>query len=164
MSFLDKAKAAAQDLQAKADTALSNAGLSGPPGVGGVGSASGPGAPGRGIDLALRDFGLLAWREQHGGAVDPADRQRVVAALDSFESAGQLSSLRVTPAGPVPGAPPPPPGAVAAAAQAAQAVPPPPPGMAPPAPSAPPATPDPTAAPDIAPSGSTPPPPPPSWA
>lgn len=160
MSFLDKAKAAAQDLQAKADTALANAGLSGPPGVGGVG---GSGAPGRGVDLALRDYGLLVWREQHGGVVDSTDRQRVVAALDSFESTGQLSSLHVTPAGPAPGAPPPPPGAVAAAAQAAQAgqaAPPPPPppgGMAPPAP---PAAPEP----GIVPSGSTPPPPPPSWA
>ncbi len=101
MGFLDKAKAAANDLAAKADTALNQA----------TSSWSGGGD----ADRLLRDYGLLSWREQHGQPVDPADLERVRQGLQALEEQGQLASLQVqtVPAPPPPGTatPPPPPGA-----------------------------------------------------
>lgn len=156
MSFFERAKAAATDLAAKADTAMGNAGLMGGtpgmPGAPGAGPAAGP------ADRALRDYGLLVWREQNGGAVDAAVKERVVGALREMEAAGQLAPLQVALGASAPaGGPPPPPGAAAAAAG-----PPPPPGAASAAPSA--AEPSaPQSAPPPPPPGSAP-PPPPSWA
>ena len=136
MSFFERAKAAANDLAAKADAEMKKAGISTP---GGAAPAGGGPAP----DRALRDLGVLAYLDATGRAVDPADRERVLASLRELEAGGRLGPLTVTPApyGSA-GAPPPPPGAAAAS--------PPPPPPPPPPPSPPGSTP--------------PPPPPPSWA
>ncbi len=172
MSFFERAKAAASDLAAKADVAMSNAGVN---------------VPGMGGDRALRDLGVLAWLEATGRPVDAADRERVMTTLRELETAGRLGPLTVTPAQPY-GAPPPPPGSAAAPppppgagappppppAPGAGAPPPPPPGGVSPAGDAP-AGPPPGAAPDPRPplpdtdeqppsSSTPPPPPPPSWA
>ncbi|WP_404351547.1 hypothetical protein [Phycicoccus jejuensis] len=170
MSFFERAKAAASDLAAKADVAMSNAGVN---------------VPGMGGDRALRDLGVLAWLEATGRPVDAADRERVMATLRELETAGRLGPLTVTPAQPY-GAPPPPPGSAGAPpppgasappppppAPGAGAPPPPPPGGVSPAGDAP-AGPPPGAAPDPRPplpdtderppSSTPPPPPPPSWA
>ncbi len=118
MSFFERAKAAASDLAAKADVAMTNAGV---------------GIPGIGPDRALRDLGVVAWMDATGRPVDPADRERVMATLRDLETAGRLGPLTLTPAQPY-GTPPPPPGAAAAAAGVPAAPPPPPP----PSPSPPP--------------------------
>lgn len=120
MGFLDKAKAAANDLASKADSAISQASSSWT----GSGDA----------ERLLRDFGLLTWREQHGQMVDPAEVARVREALEAIDGQGRLATLQVhtQPAPPPPGSfgAPPPPGA--------QGTPPPPaagqpaPGQAPP--------------------------------
>lgn len=162
MSFFDKAKQAATEMAAKADQAMANAGLAG--GTGGM-SAGGS----RETDAVLRDYGLIRWREAHGQAVDPADRERVLGVLQGLESAGALTHLRVNTGmptssslfgGPTPTAPPPPPGAAASP-------PPPPPPAGTPAqsPSPPPqAQPDSPEPPSQSGGGTAPPPPPPSWA
>ncbi|WP_202628130.1 hypothetical protein [Cellulomonas sp. APG4] len=144
MGFLDKAKAAATDLAAKADTALTSMGSAGP-------------RPAD-ADRLLRDLGLLTYLESAGRPADPAERERVMHALRELDAAGGLGSTALHTAPPPPpgaaGAVPPPPGATPPPPPPGSATPPPPPG-APPAPGA--ATP-PTATPP------TPPPPPPSWA
>lgn len=152
MGFLDKAKAAATDLAAKADTALAGAGLGGP---------GGPGmSPGGDADAHLRDLGVLAYLDATGRPADAGERERVLAALRRLEEQGAVRSLTLrTTAAPGPGAPPPAPGQ---AGQWGQQAPPP----APPAPGqpgqwgqqAPPATPP------APPTPPTAPPPPPSWA
>jgi hypothetical protein len=76
MSFLERAKAAANDLAAKADVAMSQAGI------------STPGTPGGG-DQALRDLGVLAYLEATGRKVNPADRDRLLATLRELESSGR---------------------------------------------------------------------------
>lgn len=144
MSFFERAKAAASDLAAKADVAMTQAGIN-TPGAGG------------GADRALRDLGVIAYLEATGRRVDPADRERVLATLRELESSGRLGPLTVTPAHGAPGAPPPPPPPPGYAGDAPSAPPPPPPP-------APPTAPPGSAPPGSAPPGSTPPPPPPSWA
>lgn len=137
MGFLDKAKQAANDLAAKADSALASSGMGG----------AGPSAAD--ADKHLRDLGVLSYLEATGRPASTEDRTRIVAALQGMESAGVVNlALRtsVTPS-PAPGAPPPP--GAAAGAAAGQAPPPPPPAAETP-PSPPPA--------------SAPPPPQPSWA
>ena len=152
MSFFERAKAAANDLAAKADVAMNQAGIN-TPGAGGGG------------DRALRDLGVLAYLEATGRPASPEDRTRLLATLRELESTGRLGPLTVSPPTGAPGAPPPPPGTTPP--------PPPPPGsrVEPPPPPAPPGyagdpavAPPPPPAPDTAPPGSTPPPPPPSWA
>jgi hypothetical protein len=134
MGFLDKAKQAANDLAAKADSALASSGLGGP----------GPSAGD--ADRHLRDLGVLAYLEATGRPASAEDRTRILAALQSMEPAGVVSLALRTSAMPPPApSAPPPPGAAAAAGQ--QAPPPPPPPAS--------ETPPPAAAP---------PPPPPSWA
>lgn len=189
MSFFDKAKQAATEMAAKADQAMANAGISGPPG-GIAGSLGGAGA--HSADAALRDYGLISWREAHGQPVDASEKERVLGALRDLEASGSLAALRVTGGAtgssmfgaPAPGAPPPPPGAAAAAAAARSAGPDggvggagagagagagggsflasPPPPPAPAAPTAPPAPP--AQEPPVSGGGTAPPPPPPSWA
>jgi hypothetical protein len=135
MSFFERAKAAASDLAAKADVAMTQAGIT-TPGAGG------------GADRALRDLGVIAYLEATGRPVGPADRERVMATLRELESSGRIGPLTVSPAqgpGAAPPQPPPPPGYVGDAQSTPPAPPPPP-------------------APPTAPPGSTPPPPPPSWA
>lgn len=155
MGFLDKAKAAATDLAAKADTALSSSGLGG---HGGTDS-----------DSYLRDLGVLTYLELTGRPVPPGERERVLDALRQLDSAGAIRSFALrTQAAPPPGTPggagyvPPPPGAgavppargaVPAAPPAGQGPVPPPPGAAAPEAPDPTPTPPPAAA-----------PPPPSWA
>lgn len=124
MGFLDKAKAAATDLAAKADSALSQA------------SASFSGGD---TERLLRDYGLLRWRQTHGQAVDEAELSRVTEALQRQDAEGRLQglALHTTPvaAPPPPGgyqAPPPPGGQVAdptsgAGGDAGRVPPPPPP-------------------------------------
>ena len=159
MGFLDKAKAAATDLAAKADTALASSGLGGP-GASGGGDA----------DKFFRDLGVLTYLEANGRSTDPADRLRIMTALQEMEQRGAIRSFALHTA------PPPPPGATAASAPppppGAGAVPPPPPGASapppPPAWGAPQAPADPPSASPTAPAPTTPapaapPPPPPSW-
>lgn len=158
MGFLDKAKAAATDLAAKADSAI-NSGL-------------GSHAPGGDSESLLRDLGVIAYLEATGRQAPP-EKDRVMAALRAAEQQGQLRSfaLKTTP----PVAPPPPGYAGAAGAvpppPAGGAVPPPPAGapVPPPAPPAPGAAPYAPAnaeppAPPAPPTEPSSPPPPPSWA
>ena len=97
MGFLDKAKAAATELAAKADTALASAGMAGP----GMAAA-------RDADRYLRDLGVLAYAEATGRPFSTEERERVLAALRGIDAAGGLPSLTLQTA------PPPPPGAAAA--------------------------------------------------
>jgi hypothetical protein len=90
MGFLDKAKAAASDLAAKADTALNNAG---------------------GPDPATlyRDLGRMTYDEHAGRPVDADAKARLLAELTTLDQQGRLVQAEA------PAGPPPPPGAAAAA-------------------------------------------------
>jgi hypothetical protein len=160
MGFLDKAKAAATELAAKADGALANAGMN----PGGTATASN-----RDVDRLLRDLGVWTFREASGMA-DAADgKTRTLAALQQLQASNQLPPLTTSDQAPPPpggaaagfnpGATPPPPGAAAGFSPAT----PPPPGAAtaPPAPGGYGAPEQPTVQSG---GGDTPPPPPPSWA
>jgi len=133
MGFLDKAKAAASDLAAKADTALASSGLGGP-GASGGGDA----------EKYFRDLGVLTYLEATGRQAAPEDRPRVMTALQELESRGAIRSFALHTA------PPPAPGTAEPGGQGGYPPPPPPGGVAPQW-QAPPAAP------------ATPPPPPPSW-
>jgi hypothetical protein len=135
MGFLDKAKAAASDLAAKADTALANSGLGGPGASGGGDS-----------EKYFRDLGVLTYLESNGRPVAPEDRLRVMTALQELEAHGSIRSFALhTAPPPAPGmagpggqpgyAPPPPPGGVATQGQAQPAAPANPPPPPPPPPS-----------------------------
>jgi hypothetical protein len=146
MGFLDKAKAAANDLAAKADNAMANSGLGGP----------GGGQP----DKLFRDLGVLAFLEASGRPGPDGERDRILGTLREIEQRGGIPSFALQTAAPPPGSVPPPPGAAAQqaaqqAAQGQQSVPP-APSMAPPPAGAP--------APQAPVAPSAPPPPPPSWA
>lgn len=149
MGFLDKAKAAASDLAAKADTALGSSGLTGGTKPAGAGD----------VDKYFHDLGVLTYLEATGRSADPADRVRVMTALQELDAQGGIRSFALhtspPPAPGMAGSVPPPPG------MAGTATPPPPPGAAgqaaPPPPAvAAPEQPTPPAAPVA-------PPPPPSW-
>jgi len=133
MGFLDKAKAAASDLAAKADTALASSGLGGP-GASGGGDA----------EKYFRDLGVLTYLEANGRPASPEDRLRVMTALHELESRGSVRSFALHTA------PPPAPGTAGSGGQLGYP-PPPPAGGAAPHGQASPAAPV------------TPPPPPPSW-
>lgn len=154
MGLLDKAKAAASDLAAKADSAMNN-----------MSSTATGGPRPADLDKYFRDLGVLTYLEATGRPADAAERDRVMTTLRDLDGQGAIRSfaLQTTPP-PAPGmagAPmtPPPPG------MAGATPPPPAPGMTgatpPPAPAAPaeavPPAPEPPAQP-------TTPPPPPSWA
>lgn len=101
MGFLDKAKAAANDLAAKADTAISQATS---------GNAQGE------TDRYLRDLGIATYAEHIGQPVDGEARTRALAGLDALKAQGALGSMNMSASPPPsPGAsgPPPPPGASA---------------------------------------------------
>lgn len=136
MGFLDKAKAAATELGAKAETALSDAGLTGPSG----------GPP---PDRLFRDLGVLAYLDATGRPAEAAERERILAALRDAESQGAVRNLALQTAAPAAGTVPPPPGA-------AQQPPPPPGAGGQPEP--------PQSSPYSAGGQAAPPPPPPSWA
>lgn len=140
MGLLDKAKAAATDLAAKADTKLANSGLGG----------AGASASGRDADRYFRDLGVLAYLEASERPASPEDRDRVMTALRGMESQGTIGSFSLQTT-----APPPPDGTV----------PPPPGGMAPPSPggTAPASAPEASTSPPTQPAPTTPAPPPPSW-
>lgn len=140
MGFLDKAKAAATELSAKADQALSSQGL------------AGPSAGGKQTDKYFRDLGVLAYLEATGRPADAGERDRIMSALQGFEGQGAMPSFALQTTAP------PPPGAAAAAAAGAQ------PGYAAPVPA--PAAPAPAAPPPPPPNWGAappPPPPPPNW-
>jgi hypothetical protein len=144
MSFLDRAKAAANDLAAKADTALASSGISGP-----KASVSGD------SDRYFRDLGVLAYLQASGRPADPGEHRRVMTALQEMDTRGAIPSFALHTA------PPPPPGAASAGSQG---VVPPPPGTASspaPSPQQPRGDAPQPQAPPVAPT--TPPPPPPSW-
>ena len=73
MGFLDKAKAAATELSAKADQALASQGL------------AGPAAAGKQADKYFRDLGVLAYLEATGRSGAAGERERIMAALQGFE-------------------------------------------------------------------------------
>ena len=168
MGFLDKAKAAATDLAAKADTALNQSGLAGNTATNSKMSES-----------QLRDLGVVAYLNATGRTVPPGEEERLVGALSAQEQQGELRTFAMATATPPPpgsiasgqAAPPPPMSSAGPASAGPPPPPPPPPGMAaatppppPPAPSAvPPVTPmAPASANPPAPApGITPPPPPP---
>ena len=119
MGFLDKAKAAATDLAAKADTAITQA------------SSNWSGAGGGDAERLLRDYGLLSWREQHGQPVDAAEFARVREALQALDGEGRLRDLplQTSPPPPPPSyQTPPPPGGMASPPPPGGAAAPPPPG------------------------------------
>lgn len=139
MGLLDKAKAAATDLAAKADTKLASSGLGGP----------GAATSGGDADRYFRDLGVLAYLEANGRPASSEDRERVMAALTEMETRGAIGNLTLqTSVSPPPGAAPPPPGGTA----------PPPPGG-----SFPPPTPQPPTSPAAESGPPAAEPPPPSW-
>lgn len=109
MGFLDKAKAAANELAAKADTALANSGMAAP--------------GGQSTERLLRDLGVLTWLELNGGPQPEGERDRILSALRDAEQRGALGPLTLRSAAPPPASVPPPPGAAGAPQN-----PPPPPG------------------------------------
>jgi hypothetical protein len=110
MGFMDKAKAAANELAAKADTALAGSGL---------------GGPGAGAERLLRDLGVLTYLEAAGRPVPPGELDRVLGQLREAEQRGALPNLALQTGAGQPGSTPPPPGAAAG-------TPPPPPPPPPP--------------------------------
>lgn len=111
MGFLDKAKAAANDLAAKADTALSGAGMAGP----GGGDA----------ERYFRDLGVLAYLEWSGRPAPSVDRERIMAVLREMDARGTIRSYALHTA------PPPAPGTAPSGAAYGPATPPPPAGGSP---------------------------------
>lgn len=140
MGFLDKAKAAANDLAAKADTALAGSGMGGP------GAGAQP-------DKLFRDLGVIAYLEATDRQAPEGERERIIGTLRETEQRGSIPSFALQTAAPPPGSVPPPPGAAARQAQQQ----PPAPTMAPPPPGAPPSPQAPV-------TPTAPAPPPPSWA
>lgn len=115
MSFLDKAKAAANDLAAKADTAITQ--------------ATGGGAQGE-TDRFLRDLGIATYAERIGQPVDGEGLTRALAGLDALKAQGQLGSMSMSaspPPSPGSGGAPPPPGSTGPPPPPPSSTPPPPP-------------------------------------
>lgn len=129
MGFLDKAKAAANELAQKADTALASSGL---------------GGPGASAERYLRDLGVITYLEAAGRPVPDADRDRVMTALRELEQRGEIGALTLQTTAAQATAVPPPPGAA---------------GQAPPPPTAPPASAAPSTTEGSAPTAPPPPPP-----
>lgn len=156
MGFLDKAKAAATDLAAKADTALNSAETS-------IAGGANP----KEAEPMLRDLGVIAYLEATGRPMPDADdqRQRCVEGIQSIESQTTLNLQMTSSPPPAPGTTTgAPPAAPAAPPPPAAAAPPPPPGAAaaaPPPPAAPEAPAAPAAPPPPSDSPAAPPPPPP---
>ena len=131
MNWMDKAKAAATDLAAKADTALGSAGL------------GGPAAPtGGDAERLFRDLGVLAYLDAQGRPGPAGERERLLGSLRDLESRGAIRSFALHTSAPPPpgagaGAYPPPPGAGGTGAYppppGASSPPPPPPGASGPA-------------------------------
>lgn len=143
MGFMDRAKAAANDLKSSVESSM--------------GSASDH----REVERLYRDLGMLAYLQETGRQIDAADRERVLGSLRELEGRGGMPPFQLVtsapppaPAGyqpgapgaaaPPPGAAPPPPGGAGAppppGAGAPQASAPPPPPAAPPPPPPPPSS------------------------
>jgi len=161
MGFLDKAKAAATDLAAKADTALNQSGLAG-----------NTAANSKLVESQLRDLGVLAYLTATGRDVPAGEEDRLVAALTGLEQQGEVRTFAMSTVVPPPpggiasgaAAPPPPPMPDAGPAAASPPPPPPPPGMvaaSPPPPPGPAVAPPPP--PPPGPAVAPPPPPPPGF-
>ncbi len=109
---MDKARAAASDLAAKADSARAS-------------------SSGGETDRYLRDLGVLAYLEASGRPASPEDRERVMGALRGMEARGAIGTLTLQTSAPPPpggGVPPPAPQAhTPPPAQAAPTAPAPPP-------------------------------------
>ncbi len=90
---MDKARAAASDLAAKADSARAS-------------------SSGGETDRYLRDLGVLAYLEASGRPASPEDRERVMGALREMEARGAIGTLTLQTSAPPPpgGTVPPPPG------------------------------------------------------
>lgn len=138
MGFLDKAKAAATDLAAKADTAINQA-------TAGGGQAE--------TDRYLHDLGVAAYAEHTGSAVDREAHTRALNGLDEMRSQGRIGTLSMSQA------PPPAPGTAGPPPAPGTSAPPPPPGATPPPP---PPAPDSAATPPKTNQAPPPPPPPPT--
>lgn len=102
MGFLDKARAAATDLTAKAESALSSSGINVPGGSGGGDT-----------EKLFRDLGVLTYLESSGRGADPQERLRVETALRELDARGVIRSFALHTATPPA---PPAPGVAAAAA------------------------------------------------
>jgi hypothetical protein len=130
MGFLDKAKAAANDLAAKADTAinsgLASSGVSTPGGADRPGAPAAPPGPTNESDRLLRELGALAYLEANGRPVASEERERLLTELRGLEVAGVLGDLSISGGAITPPAPPPP----AAPTPQAPVAPPPPPSWA----------------------------------
>ena len=127
MGFLDKAKAAANDLKASVDQQLSTS------------------TSQKDAERHFRDLGMLAYLRDSGRDIVDADWQRVFGALREMESSGVITGFALqTAAPPPPGAaaggmaPPPPGGGMAPPPPGGAAPPPPPPGASAPPPPPPP--------------------------
>ncbi len=116
MGLLDKAKAAANDLAAKADTALASSGLGGP----------GAARSGGDADRYFRDLGVLTYLEANGRPASSEDRERVMDALKGMETRGAIGTFTLQTSAPPPpgGTAPPPPGGTAPPPPQAQTPPP----------------------------------------
>ena len=117
MGFLDKAKAAANDLAAKADTAMASSGMGG----------AGAGAQ---TDKLFRDLGVIAYLEATDRQAPEGEHERIMGTLRQNEQTGGITSFALQTGTPPPGSVPPPPGAAAQQGQQ----PPPAPTMQPPPP------------------------------
>jgi len=91
MGFLDKAKAAATDLAARADTALGSSSLGGP-------KPSGSGD----ADRYFHDLGVLAYLEANGRPADPEEHLRVMTALQEMDARGAIRSFALHTSSPPP--------------------------------------------------------------
>jgi len=99
MGFMDKARAAASDLAAKADTALASSGIAGP----GGGDAN----------KYFHDLGVLAYLTENGRPAPAEDHERVMGALREMEARGAIHSFALQTSPAVAAVPPPPPGGAA---------------------------------------------------
>jgi hypothetical protein len=155
MGFLDKAKAAANDLASKADAALGSAE-----------SSMAGGASPKQAEPLIRDLGVIAYLESTGRVPEDADtqRQRCVDGIQAIEQQTALNLQLTSAPPPAPGTAGAPPAPATAPPAPAAAPPPPPPGAAaapPPPVDAPAAPPAPAEAPAPPPPRDAAPPPPP---
>jgi hypothetical protein len=119
MGFMDQVKAAATDLKESVESSLSSTNAS------------------RDVERHYRDLGMLTYLQETGRAIDPADRERILATIRQAEGAGDIKAFTLQTGTPPP--PPPPPAAQPppAAGPPPQEPPPTPPTPPPAAPQAP---------------------------
>lgn len=90
MSFMDQVKAAATDLRDSVEGSLSSTNAA------------------RDVEKRYRDLGMLTYLQETGRTIDPADRERLLAALRSAEAAGAMAAFALTTHAPTPPPTPPP--------------------------------------------------------